>query len=104
MWPALASECGLALVRATEPQAFDRLTGAVAVISAVGVEELIEPTIRRVAPAGAGVDAAGVGALADCQLALSVMRAGAADYFALPGDYHLLRSWLRERVERLKSR
>jgi DNA-binding NtrC family response regulator len=74
----------------------------VAVISAVGVEELIEPVVRKMAPAGA--DVAGVGALADYRLGMSVMRAGAADYFVLPGDYNLLRSWLNQRAERLKSR
>ena len=100
-WPALASEFGLTLVSAREPRALDRLSGMVAVISAVGVEELIEPAVRKMAPAGAHV--AGVGALADYRLGMSVMRAGAADYFALPGDYDLLRSWLREWAERLKS-
>jgi DNA-binding NtrC family response regulator len=102
MWPALASECGLALSVVPEPAALDRVAAAVAVIAAGGAEEQLEPAfLGRVADR---VEIAAVGALASHRLASSVMRAGAAAYFALPDDYDLLRSWLRERAERLLAR
>ncbi|HEU4641390.1 MAG TPA: sigma 54-interacting transcriptional regulator [Gemmatimonadaceae bacterium] len=101
MWSELAADCGLTLVTADGPEAFDRLSGAVGVIAAGGAEEELEPMFRRIAPAGAEV--AAVGALPDHRIAVGVARAGASEYFALPGDRELLRSWLRERGERLRS-
>ena len=101
MWPDLASECGLTLVTVTEPAAFDRLNGSVGVIAAGGAEEQLDATFRKIAPAGAEV--AAVGAVATHRLVVSLMRAGASEYFALPNDYELLRSWLKERAERLQA-
>ncbi|HET7565030.1 MAG TPA: hypothetical protein VFJ96_08555, partial [Gemmatimonadaceae bacterium] len=101
MWPDLASECGLTLVTVVEPAAFDRLSGSVGVIAAGGAEEQLDATLRKVAPASAEV--AAVGAIASHRLAVSLMRAGASEYFALPQDYELLRSWLKERAERLQT-
>ena len=101
MWPDLASECGLTLVTATEPAAFDRLNGSVGVIAAGGAEEQLDATFRKIAPAGAEV--AAVGAVATHRMVVSLMRAGASEYFALPNDYELLRSWLKERAERLQA-
>jgi DNA-binding NtrC family response regulator len=102
VWPSLAAECGLTLVQATDPAAFDRLAGSVGVISGAGVEESLAAAFRQISPGAAEV--AAVGALPAHRLAVSVMRAGASDYFALPQDLELLRSWLRERAERLRAR
>jgi two-component system response regulator HydG len=44
-----------------------------------------------------------VGALASHHLAAAVVRAGAAELFALPQDAALLRSWLAERADRLRG-
>ncbi|HEX6536797.1 MAG TPA: sigma-54 dependent transcriptional regulator [Gemmatimonadaceae bacterium] len=101
MWPALATECGLTLVAAEGPGAFERLSGGVGVIAAGGDEPELETMFRRIAPAGA--DVAAVGALPDHRLAVGVIRAGASEYFALPNDLEQLRSWLRERADRLRS-
>ena len=102
MWPALASESGLELVVADEPAALVRRGDVVGVVSAGGVEERLEETLRQAS--ANGIEVAGVGALPDHHLAAAVVRAGAADYFALPGDYETLRSWLRERGDRLRAR
>jgi DNA-binding NtrC family response regulator len=45
-----------------------------------------------------------VGSEADHRLASSVVRAGASDYFALPGDLELLRDWMEARVEEARAR
>ena len=102
MWPALATECGLGLVTVAEPAAFDRLSDTVGIVSGAGVEETLENTFRQVtAPE---LEIAAVGAVPSHRIAASAMRGGAAEYFALPGDYELLRSWLRDRAERLEAR
>ena len=102
MWPALASECGLELVVAEEPSALERRTDAVGVISAGGAESRLEEALRQAG--NGGIEIAAVGALPEHRLAASVVRAGAADYFALPADQDALRSWVRERAERLRAR
>ena len=100
-WAALAAECGLALVTLAEPGGFDRARGAVGLIAGAGVEDQIEPVLRKMAPTG--IEVAAVGALPDHRLTVSILRAGASEYFALPWDYELLRSWLRERSERFRA-
>ena len=102
MWPALAQEAGLELVVATQASALDRRAESIGVIAAGGMEPAIEGALREAATDG--MELVAVGALADHRLAAAVMRAGAADYFALPGDYGALRAWLRERGERFASR
>lgn len=100
IWPALAEECGLGLNVVKEPASFDRVTGTVGIVAAAGEEERLEEILRAIAPGD--VEIAAVGALPSHRLAASAVRAGAQDYFALPGDYELLRSWLRDRAERLR--
>ena len=102
MWPTLASESGLELVVAEEPSALERRTDAVGVISAGGAEPRLEEALRQAG--NGGIEIAAVGALPDHRLAAAVVRAGAADYFALPGDQDALRAWVRERAERLRAR
>ncbi len=45
-----------------------------------------------------------VGAVEDHRPAVAAIRAGAADYFALPPDVEALRSWAVERAQRLRGR
>jgi DNA-binding NtrC family response regulator len=101
-WADLAAECGLALSIVREPAGFERLTNTVGVIAAGGAEESLESAFHE-APSGR-LEIAAVGALENHRIASAAVRAGAATYFALPGDYELLRSWLRERADRLRSR
>jgi len=102
LWPALADECGLRLVVASGAEAFDGLDDGVGVVAAGGAEEDLAPMLRRLSPAGAEI--AALGAAADHRVAVGVVRAGASEYFALPGDLEQLRTWLRERAERLTAR
>jgi DNA-binding NtrC family response regulator len=99
-WPALASECGLGLVQITEPAAFDRLSGTVGLIAAAGDEDQIEPALLQMVRGDGPI--AAVGAVEDHRLAAAVVRAGASAYFALPGDYDLLRAWLAEQAEAIQ--
>ncbi|HVE80498.1 MAG TPA: sigma-54 dependent transcriptional regulator [Gemmatimonadaceae bacterium] len=102
MWQPLAADCGLSLVTLGEAAAFDRQTNAVGVVAAAGAEEQLEPTFAQIV--GGGIEIAAVGTVPSHRLAVSVVRAGAAQYFALPDDLELLRSWLAERGERLLAR
>lgn len=102
MWPALATECGLTLVTVTEPSALSRLTDSVGVVSGAGVEDRIATTFRQIAPFSA--DVAAVGSVPEHRLAVGVVRAGASEYFALPGDMELFRSWLCEGASKLRNR
>jgi DNA-binding NtrC family response regulator len=101
VWPDLASECGFTLATVTEPAAVERGNGSVCIVAAGGAEEMLDATLRTAAPAGAEV--AAVGAIASHRLAVSLIRAGASEYFALPEDYELLRAWLTERAERVQA-
>ncbi|HKW46166.1 MAG TPA: sigma-54 dependent transcriptional regulator [Gemmatimonadaceae bacterium] len=104
MWPTLADQCGLAYVPIEAAAGFDRLTGAVGVMSAGGMEEELETTLRQTASGqGGAIEIAAVGARADHRLAVALVRAGATTYFALPEDMALLSSWLRERAEALRA-
>ncbi len=101
-WAVLAKECGLTLEIATSPTDFDRLADAVGIVAAGGEEAQLERIVRQSVPCKTEV--AAVGALANHRLASEVIRAGAAEFFALTEDYDLLRSWIRERADRLRMR
>ena len=104
MWSSVADQCGLAYTPIEAPAGFDRLTGAVGVVSAGGAEDDLESALRQTASGERGaIEIAAVGARADHRLAVTLVRAGAASYFALPEDVALLSSWLRERAEALRA-
>jgi two-component system response regulator HydG len=104
MWPTLADQTGLAYAPIDTPAGFDRLTGAIGVVSAGGAEEELEAAIRQTAGRQNGaMQIAAVGARADHHLASSLVRAGASTYFCLPEDSALLGSWLRDRAEALQA-
>ena len=101
-WPELARELGLTLEIATTPADFDRHAEAIGIVSAGGEEQKLESVIRQITPCKTTI--AAVGALADHRIATTVMRAGASEFFALTEDYDLLRSWVRDAADRLKTR
>jgi DNA-binding NtrC family response regulator len=101
VWSELAQECGLDLDIVSAREHLGQVRGAVRLIAAGGAEEMLETTLRAIAATEQEVGA--IGALPDHRLATSVMRAGAAEYFALPVDVDRLRSWTRERADRLRS-
>ncbi len=100
-WPLLAAECELGLVTVSEASGLDRLAGTVGIVAAAGVEGQLEPTLLQVARGEMPV--AAVGAIADHRIASAAVRAGAAEYFALPQDYELLRAWLRHHADALRA-
>jgi DNA-binding NtrC family response regulator len=104
MWPTLADQHGLLCTPVEAAAHFDRLTGAVGVVSGGGTEEKLEEAVRQATGGGRdAIEIAAVGARADHHLAVALVRAGAANYFALPEDITLLGSWLRERAEQLRA-
>jgi len=98
VWPALAQECGLEFVPVDDSASFARFRSAIHVVSAGGVEQALVAAVRRSA-----AEPIAVGALADHRLALDAVHAGAAEYFVLPSELHLLRAWLRDHAERLRA-
>ena len=104
LWPQLAAGAGAEarLVEGVEEVA--GAAGALAVVvSVAGAEEEAEPLLRALAAAGAPAPLV-VGARADHRLAVELVRAGAADYFALPGDLEALRSEVADRARRRDAR
>jgi DNA-binding NtrC family response regulator len=112
-WPALAAEAGLsprivaeaaavAGARAGAPNETSTAHDAgIVLVSGAGQEDAIEPALRALsAVVGEETNVATVGTLPDHRLAVALMRAGAAAYFALPGDRELLARWVRENAER----
>jgi DNA-binding NtrC family response regulator len=102
MWPELAADCGLAFEPVADAASLPRLTSGVLLVNGAGVEETLAETLRGIATGDPEV--AAVGALPSHRIAVQVVRAGATEYFALPDDLPALRSWLRERAERLAAR
>ncbi len=101
-WAALAKEFDMKLELATSPAELDRHGQAMGIIAAGGEEAQLERVLHEIAPARTPI--AAVGALANHRLASAALRAGASEFFALTEDYDLLRSWLRDGAERLRSK
>ena len=101
VWPALAADCGYEFLAVDEPSSLARLSGAVAIVTAGGEEERLEPFVRQLA--GGSMEVAAVGADPNHRLAAALARAGAAEYFALPEDQDVLRAWLLDRATRFRA-
>jgi DNA-binding NtrC family response regulator len=104
VWPQLAAGTGTEARVVEQADDAGPAADALAVVLAVaGVEEEAEPLLRSMAAAGSPAPLV-VGAREDHRLAVSLVRAGAADYFALPGDLEALRAELAERARRRDAR
>ena len=101
-WSELAAEFGLQLVEVQEFADLGKQAGTVALIAAGGEEDRVESLLRSSPVPNQSI--AVVGAVESRRLAINVVRAGAADYFALPSDFELLRSWIRDHADRLRAR
>jgi two-component system response regulator HydG len=101
VWGRLAEDCALDLILLDDPDDLYRPDHAVRLIAGSGEEERMESMLLDTRSASGTV--AAVGTSTDHRVASSLVRAGAADYFALPGDYDLLRSWVTERATRAAS-
>ena len=100
-WPALAQANGLSFVAHEDAATLEPRSGTITLVSAGGDEQLLEPALRQL-PAGNRLVAA-VGANPDHHLVAALVRNGADDYFALPGDMPALRSWVEAASARLQS-
>ena len=100
-WPTLAQANGLSLVVHEEAATLEPRPGTITLITAGGDEQLLEPALRQLR-AGSRLVAA-VGANTDHRLVAALVRTGADDYFALPGDLPALRSWVEAASARLQS-
>ena len=98
LWPALAGECGLAFAACRSAAELPRGGGVVTLVAAGGAEELLDEALAHT-----DGSAAAVGALAEHRLAVRLVRAGAAEYFALPGDVAALRAWVADQVARARA-
>jgi two-component system response regulator HydG len=104
LWPQLAAGAGAeARVVAAPDEAAGAADALGVLLSVAGMEEEGEPAIRALLAAGAPAPLV-VGARADHRLAVALVRAGAADYFALPGDVEALRAEVADRARRKQAR
>jgi DNA-binding NtrC family response regulator len=103
LWPEMAAAAGVAARVSESAGELGPAGDALAVVlNVAGVEEEAEPVLREMAAAGAPAPLV-VGARADHRLAVAIMRAGAADYFALPQDVQALRDEVAERARRREA-
>jgi len=104
VWPQLASFAGAKLeVAATVGEARSLQATCGVLIAAGGVEDTVHEVLRELRSARAP-EAVVVGADTNYRLVAAILQAGAGDYFAMPADYGLCRSWFVERVERVTDR
>lgn len=97
LWESLAGELGIPVRTVGTVGDFSAGVNTIRLIAAGGEEGAAESTLRSWNMSDR--DAIVVGAVPNHRVAVSLMRAGAAEYFALPGDVEALKSWLRDRVE-----
>ena len=104
VWGDLAASVGCRILMEGGAEEAGSGAGVAGVILAVGgaeqraYEDLPSATAQGRRPVAA------VGAEADHRLAASIIRAGAHDYFALPGDMGALQAWLEDVVDRARAR
>src|SRR5690606_6575218 len=103
LWSELAAEFDCRLhtpATASEARAPETLA---CILSLPGAEETAEAELRALAAAGVERVLV-VGSRAEHRLAVSIVQAGAADYFALPNDLTQLRATLDTRRRRTRDR
>src|SRR3954454_6062573 len=99
VWATLAEEAGLQLEILAAPVA-SQLSRTIVLVAVGGEERAAEELVRQLE----GQLTVVVGADTSRRVAVELIRAGASEYFALPEDYELIRSWLREQADRLRLR
>jgi DNA-binding NtrC family response regulator len=104
VWAEVASEAGLCLEVVPGPAALPALRGVVAVVLAVGGREDEAEAVLPAVAAATAAPCAVVGAGTDYRTAVQAVQAGAADYFALPGDLAPLRAWVGDLARREAER
>jgi len=102
LWPTLANECDLELELCNSTERLAGAKDAVGIVAAGGEEERLERIFRDISPTEMPV--AAVGAHGERRTVVATVRAGAADFFSLTDDLDLLRSWVREQGQRIRTR
>jgi len=103
LWPALARELGVRLAEWTPSQGEPPAPDAAALLIAAGGHEAeLVTLLPQLAPAR-GIPIIVVGAVASHRLAVQLLAAGAADYYALPDDRDGLRDALAAAVQRRRA-
>ncbi|HEX6309975.1 MAG TPA: sigma 54-interacting transcriptional regulator [Longimicrobiales bacterium] len=99
LWPALAAECGGILRVAEDAAGLAPLASAGGVIVAAGGAEAAAAARLAALRSQTRAPVLVAGALADHRLAISLIRAGAADYVSLPSEMESLRAWVLSRMD-----
>ncbi|MQA91724.1 MAG: AAA domain-containing protein [Gemmatimonas sp.] len=103
VWPELAARHGLELRLESATAAVSPNPNALPPLLVIaGREEAAESDIRTLRAAGLGAPVV-IGSLPDHRLAVALLRFGAQEYFALPGDLDLLDSAIAALVDRSRS-
>ncbi len=100
VWAPLAADCGLELTVVREAAAIAGSDGLV-LVNGAGVEESLLLDLMPLL--AAGVHPVVIGARSDHRIAVPLIRAGVAEYFALPEEMPLLQSWLAREAELLRE-
>jgi two-component system response regulator HydG len=100
LWEEIGSEFGLTVEVTTSADAF-RAPRSIGIVAAGGDEDRLAETLQSLTPSSPVI---AIGASTSHRVALAAVRAGAADYFALPPDIELVRAWVKERAARLSVR
>ncbi len=95
-WPPLADAAGVPLRVVEDVAAVGEEPSIAVLLAGAGAEASLSDAARQLGSARTPL--AAIGSLPDHRLAAAVVRAGAQEYFALPGDLGALESWVRERA------
>jgi DNA-binding NtrC family response regulator len=105
VWPQLARFAGADVeVAPTVNQVHSLQTTCGVLIAAGGMEDRAPALIRELRAADSPEPIVVVGTETSYRVVATLFQAGAANYFALPGDLSLCRSWFVERVEEVRDR
>jgi DNA-binding NtrC family response regulator len=105
VWEQLARYAGADVEVAASVGDIRSIQGTCGVIvAAAGAEDGALTVLRELRSAEAQRHAVVVGIEKSHRLVSTLIREGASDYFAFPGDFGLCRSWLVDRVERALDR
>ncbi|MBA4157896.1 MAG: sigma 54-interacting transcriptional regulator [Gemmatimonadetes bacterium] len=103
VWPKLAAAAGARLRLGEKVPELGALDEACCVVVAAGgVAGRMGHVLPTLLATGA-MSVAVVGATADHRVACELLRTGADNYFALPGDFSRLREWLLQQVTRARE-
>jgi DNA-binding NtrC family response regulator len=99
LWPKLVPSAGAQLRTGVSVTDLGRLDGLAGVLICAAGSEVDAIPVMDELHARQAIDVAVTGVETDYRLAITLLKAGACGYYALPNDLGMLRSWIVERVE-----